>query len=61
MNLSDQMMRTCGLKNYRILATDDSFVAHRDVGQSIYDAAGVSASHICQLIRNWNESEGRES
>ena len=42
------------LKNYQIIATDDSFVAHREMGQSIYDAAGVSAEHICRAIRTWN-------
>ena len=48
MNLSEQM-RTLGYlkdRSFEILATDDNFVENRLAGQHIYDAAGVSASHI---------------
>ena len=55
MSLADRMVRFHGLGAHRILATDDSFVSHREVGQSIYDAAGVSAECLCERIRNWNE------
>ena len=55
MNLSDCLVSSHGLKQYKIVATDDSFVAHREIGQSIYDAAGVSADRLCNMIHQWNQ------
>ncbi|MBQ9086249.1 MAG: 1-deoxy-D-xylulose-5-phosphate synthase [Clostridia bacterium] len=55
MNLSDYMARFCGLRRFKILATEDSFVAHRMNGQSIYDAAGVSVRHIMDAVRELEE------
>ena len=48
MNLSDECIRRGYLcaDSFLILATDDSFVDERAVGESIYEAAGVSASHV---------------
>jgi len=34
------------LSKYTVMATDDTFVAKRCAGQSIYDAANISADHI---------------
>lgn len=48
MNLSDVMIRKGMLENikYSIVAIDDSFVDKREVGQHIYDAAGVDAQSV---------------
>ena len=53
MNLSDEWMRhgIMRAEDFAILATEDSFVDERAVGQSIYDAAGVSKTHIANAIR----------
>ena len=52
MNLSSQMMRRHGLASdsFEILAVDDSFVARREIGQSVYEAAGVDAKQIEKAI-----------
>ncbi len=48
MNLSDMMERKHMLDGvkYEIIAVDDSFVDSREVGQSIYTAAGVDCENI---------------
>ncbi len=53
MNLSDECMRRSVLRaeQFSVLATDDRFVDDRSVGQSIYDAAGISKKHIADAIR----------
>ncbi len=53
MNLADEWTRRGRLRteDFAILATDDSFVDKRAAGQSIYDAAGISESHIAAAIR----------
>ena len=50
MNLSDKLIEMGMLKreNIYIMAVDDSFVAIREKGQSVYDAAGLSKDHIIQ-------------
>lgn len=53
MNLVDQLTRFYTLGRHAIFAVEDSFVEHRSAGQSIYDAAGISAAHICRQIRQW--------
>lgn len=52
MNLSDQMLRRHGLAtdSFEILAVDDSFVEHREIGQSVYAAAGVDAEKIQEAL-----------
>ncbi len=54
MHLADQMIRRYGLRSdqYCILAVEDSFVEKREVGQSIYDAAGIGCEHILQAGRS---------
>lgn len=53
MHLADQMIRRHGLKanEYRILAVENSFVEKREVGQSIYDAAGIGCEQILKAGR----------
>ena len=53
MNLSDAMERMGMLDGieYEIMATDDSFVEKRAVGQSIYSAAGVDRDSIVKTAR----------
>ena len=53
MNLSDHLLRNSYLKHtdIGILATNDSFVEKRNAGQSIYNAAGIDAEHICIKIK----------
>lgn len=53
MHLADELCRVHGFSSYsmKILAVDDSFVEKRAVGQSVYDAAGLSAPHICRAIK----------
>ena len=48
MNLSLQMIRRYGLNSasFELLAVDDSFVERCEIGQSIYEAAGIDAKHI---------------
>ena len=48
MNLADQMIRQGYLVpgQERIMAVDDSFVTGLKPGQTVYDAAGISAEHI---------------
>lgn len=53
MNLSDHLLRVRRIRQHAILAVDDSFVQHREKNQEIYDAAGVSAEHICNTVRQW--------
>ncbi len=52
MNLSSQMMRRHGLTSdsFEILAVDDSFVERREIGESVYEAAGVDAKQIEKAI-----------
>jgi len=52
-NLSDALIRMGVLKsdNIRIMATDDSFIATRAKGQSIYDAAGFDKEHIYKTAK----------
>ena len=52
-NLSDALIRMDVLKsdNIKIMATDDSFIATRAKGQSIYDAAGLSREHIYKTAK----------
>ena len=51
--LADVMRRTGALdgKEYRIVATDDSFVDRVDIRQSIYEAAGVDRGVIINAVR----------
>ena len=51
MNLSDMMERRNMLDGvrYDTIATDDSFVDKRAVGQSVYNAAGVDCEHIVNV------------
>ncbi len=53
MHLADQMIRRHGLSadGYQILAVEDSFVEKREIGQSIYDAAGIGCEQILQTGR----------
>ena len=53
MHLADELCRAHGFSSssMKILAVDDSFVEKRAVGQSVYDAAGLSAPHICRAIK----------
>jgi len=48
MNLSSEMIRHYGLSSdsFEILGVDDSFVTRREVGQTIYEAAGVDEKKI---------------
>ena len=52
MNLVGVMREELGNKNikYDILGIDDSFVKKLDVGQCIYDAAGIGKKDIIQKI-----------
>ena len=52
MNLSDTLLRNGRLKNiaYSIVAVDDSFVEKREVGQHIYNAAGVDADSVADAV-----------
>ena len=52
MNLCDALGKRLDSTNiaYDILAVDDSFVAHTQKGQSIYDAAGVGKQNIIDAI-----------
>ncbi len=52
MNLCDLLGKKLDKANiaYDILAVDDSFVAHTQKGQSIYDAAGVGKQNIIDAI-----------
>ena len=54
MNLSDAMERKHVLDgiSYGIVAVDDSFVDKREVGQSVYSAAGVDSEHIVMTARS---------
>lgn len=57
MNLSAQMIRRHGLSSdaFEILAVDDSFVERREIGQSIYEAAGISTKEIEAAILRLSE------
>ncbi|MBO5937967.1 MAG: 1-deoxy-D-xylulose-5-phosphate synthase [Clostridia bacterium] len=59
MNLSDQMIRRHGLAtdSFEILAVDDSFVDHREIGQSVYAAAGVDSDDIEAALLRLLEKE----
>ena len=48
MNLFDEMKRQKMLDNIdcEIIAVDDNFIEKREVGQSIYSAAGVDSEHV---------------
>lgn len=53
MNLSDEWIRHGCLRadSFAILATNDSFVDERAPGESIYEAAGVSARHVIAVAK----------
>ena len=52
MNLTDMLSQRFEARGIRhsVLAIDDSFVAHVEAGQSIYDAAGVGRKQIYETI-----------
>lgn len=53
MNLSDEMKRRNMLDgvSYEIVAVDDSFVEKREVGHSVYSAAGVDRERIIATLK----------
>ncbi len=52
-NLADRMcrMNLCDPDEIAVMAIDDSFVEKRLPNQEIYDAAGLSSSHICHTVK----------
>ena len=52
MNLSSQMLsqNQISADSFEILAVNDSFVDQRTEGQSIYEAAGISAAQIVAAV-----------
>ena len=60
MNLSDVMTRSHGVpsERIRILATDDSFVTKRNVGEHIYRSAGIDSDSICLTAKELYEALG---
>lgn len=53
MNLSDKLGKELEERNIKqeIMAVDDSFVSHLDVGQHVYEAAGIDQNAIYEKIK----------